>query len=200
MAKDQEQGSRETQQQKQQQQQPGVPTTQQQQAGGLPSNAAQRWDPFFDLRAQMDRVFDSFMSAFQPFSTMRPMGMGEFMRPMMMGMGTEMSPRVDITESEDSLVVTADLPGLDERDIDVTVANGILSLKGEKRSERDERKQNYHLMERSYGTFQRSFRLPDTVDAEKIDARFDKGVLTITVPKTEAGKAQVRRIQVNRAA
>lgn len=186
--------------------QPTVPAQQQQPQGG-PGSVPQRWDPFFDLRAQMDRVFDSFLSAFQPLSMMRPMGMGpmgmgglDLMRPMMMGMGMEISPRVDIAESDESLILTADLPGLEERNIDVTIANGVLTLKGEKRTERDERKQNYHLVERSHGTFSRSFRLPDTVDQEKCDARFDKGVLTITLPKSEAGKQQVRHIQVTKAA
>ncbi|HYD29499.1 MAG TPA: Hsp20/alpha crystallin family protein [Azospirillaceae bacterium] len=206
MARDQEKGRDDT--QNQQQQSSGMPSTQQGggqvsggQTGGQPSGMPQRFDPFYDLRAQMDRVFDSFMNAFQPLSLMRPpMAMGEFMRPMMMGMGMEMSPRVDIAETEDSLTITADLPGLDENDIDVTIANGALTLRGQKKAEREERKQNYHLMERSYGTFNRSFRLPDTVDPEKVDARFDKGVLTVTLPKTEAGRSQIRRIQINRAA
>jgi hypothetical protein len=79
-----------------------------------------------------------------------------------------------------------ELPGMNEKDVSVMVRNGILSLKGEKKSERDEKKDTYHLMERSYGAFERPFRLPDTIDEDQINADFDKGVLRIVAPKHPA--------------
>jgi HSP20 family protein len=89
--------------------------------------------------------------------------------------------------------VEAELPGMDEKDVSVTLNNGILTLKGEKKSEREEKKDDYHLMERSYGSFQRSFQVSDTVDGEKVRAAFEKGVLKVTLPKRpEAMKAEKR--------
>ena len=102
-------------------------------------------------------------------------------------------PSTDVRESESELVVEAELPGLDEKDVSVTLKEGMLTLQGEKKSEREEKKDDYHLMERSYGSFQRSFRVPDTIDADKVKATFDKGVLKVTMPKhAEAVKAEKR--------
>ena len=86
-------------------------------------------------------------------------------------------------ETEKELVVKADLPGIDEKDVQLTIQDGVLTMRGEKKSERKDDRENYHLVERSYGSFQRSIRLPDTIDEDKIAARFDKGVLTVTLPK-----------------
>ena len=91
-------------------------------------------------------------------------------------------------ENEKEIVVKADLPGLDEKDINLTIHNGVLSLRGEKKSEHTDERDNYHMMERSYGSFQRSIRLPDTIDEDKVEARFDKGVLTVTLPLVGDGQ------------
>jgi HSP20 family protein len=110
--------------------------------------------------------------------------------------GQGLTPALDVKETEKELVVTADLPGIDEKDIQLTIHDGILSLRGEKKSERKDERENYYVMERSHGTFQRSIRLPETVNDEKAEARFDKGVLTITLPKRpEMVKAQ-RKIEI----
>ena len=94
-------------------------------------------------------------------------------------------------ETETELVVEAELPGMDEKDISVTLNIGVLTLKGEKKSEREEKKDDYHLMERSYGSFQRSFQVADTIDADKVKTVFEKGVLKVTLPKRpEAVKAE----------
>jgi HSP20 family protein len=94
---------------------------------------------------------------------------------------------------ETELVVEAELPGMDEKDVSVTLSSGVLTLKGKKKSEREEKKDDYHLMERSYGSFQRSFQLADTIDPDKVTATFDKGVLKVTLPKRpEAVKAEKR--------
>ena len=79
-------------------------------------------------------------------------------------------PSIDVREAETELVFEAELPGMDEKDVSVTLSNGVLTLKGEKKSEREEKKEDYHLMERSYGSFQRSFRLGDTIDPDKVTA------------------------------
>jgi HSP20 family protein len=109
-----------------------------------------------------------------------------------------MSPELDVRESADAITIEAELPGVDEKDISVTVANGMLTIKGEKRQEKEEKSEDYYLAERSYGTFQRSLRLPDSIDETKIDAKFDKGVLKVTcTKKPEAIKAE-RRIEIKK--
>ena len=90
-------------------------------------------------------------------------------------------PSIDVRETDTDLVVEAELPGMDEKDVSVTLSNGVLTLNGEKKSEREEKKD--HLMERSYGSFQRSFRLGDTIDPDKVTAAFDKGALKVTLAK-----------------
>ena len=96
---------------------------------------------------------------------------------------TSCVPSIDVRETDTDLVVEAELPGMDEKDVSVTLSNDVLTLKGEKKSEREEKKEDYHLMERSYGSFQRSFRLGDTIDPDKVTAAFDKGVLKVTLAK-----------------
>jgi HSP20 family protein len=136
----------------------------------------------------MDRLFDSFLGR-------EPIGW-----PTMSRMTTPdiVRPDVDIHETEKEIVLEVELPGLNEKDINVMVRNGVLSLKGEKKSERDEKKDTYHLVERSYGAFERSFRLPDSVDEDKIKADFDKGVLRIVVPKHPAAVKAEKKIPIGK--
>ncbi|HEY3743855.1 MAG TPA: Hsp20/alpha crystallin family protein [Bryobacteraceae bacterium] len=111
--------------------------------------------------------------------------------------GHRWMPAVDIRETENALVVKADLPEVDEKDIDIQIENGTLTLKGERKFEKDETgKGGYHRIERSYGTFARSFTLSDTIDAEKVAAEFKNGVLTITLPKKEAAKPRTIKVAV----
>ncbi len=91
-------------------------------------------------------------------------------------------PSVDVSESKKKFTVTAELPGLEAKDVDVSIENGVLTIKGEKRREHEEKDENYHRIERSYGRFSRSFKL-DGIDEEKIKAKFKNGVLTLTLPK-----------------
>ncbi len=153
------------------------------QGGRLPSRYT---DPFQVFRTEMDRLFDDFLGGFPSLSNLRqnlPAAQG-------------LTPALDVKETEKELVVTADLPGLDEKDVQLTLQNGVLTLRGEKKSERKDEGENYHLVERSYGSFQRSIRLPETIDEDKADARFDKGVLTVTLPKRpETVKAQ-KKIEI----
>jgi HSP20 family protein len=104
------------------------------------------------------------------------------------------SPAVDIFETTESYVVKAELPGIPKEDVHITVENNVLTLKGERRFEKDETKENYHRIERTYGAFARSFTLPTRVDHDGVQAKFDSGVLTITVPK--AAEAKPKKIEI----
>jgi HSP20 family protein len=106
------------------------------------------------------------------------------------------TPSVDVQEDKEAFVVTAELPGLAAADVDVSVENGVLSISGEKREQREEGGEgtSHHLMERRYGKFQRNFSLPRSVDADKVAAKFENGILEVTLPKSAAAKP--RRIKV----
>jgi HSP20 family protein len=106
------------------------------------------------------------------------------------------SPSVDIFETENELVLKADLPEVRLEDIEVRVENETLTLKGERKFQKDEAVKGYHRIERSYGSFIRSFSVPATVDAEKVGAEFKNGVLTVTLPKKEAAKPRQVKIEV----
>ncbi len=104
------------------------------------------------------------------------------------------APPVDVSETEDAYVVKAELPGMSREDLDITLENNVLRIAGERKFDRDEKKENYHRIERSYGAFSRAFALPTQVDAEKVEATFKDGVLTVTVPKAE--QARPRKISI----
>jgi len=106
------------------------------------------------------------------------------------------APSVDIFETENELIVKADLPEVKLDDINIHLENGILSLKGERKFEHKEEKAGYHRMERSYGSFARNFAIPETVDPEKVQAAFKDGVLTVTLPKKEIAKPRAIKVNV----
>jgi HSP20 family protein len=108
-------------------------------------------------------------------------------------------PRVDVREDEKQLTIEAELPGLDEKDIKVSLQDGVLSISGEKSFEKKDERADYHVMERRYGSFRRALRIPDAVDENAINAKFDKGVLTVTLPKRPEAVAKARQIEVKRA-
>ncbi len=110
--------------------------------------------------------------------------------------GRPWSPAVDIFETENSLVLKADIPDVDLKDIEVRVENDTLTVKGERKFEHNENSKGYHRIERSYGNFVRSFVLPETVDNEKVGAEYKNGVLTITLPKKEAAKPRQVKVEV----
>ena len=145
-------------------------------------------DPFSAMRSEMDRVFDSFLGR----------GSGRFPAFARVDDSDPVVPSIDVRETDTELVVEAELPGMDEKDINVTLANGILTLKGEKKSEREEKKDDYHLMERSYGSFQRSFQVADTIDPDKVKAVFDKGVLKVTLQKRPDAVKAEKRIPISK--
>jgi HSP20 family protein len=141
------------------------------------------------LHNRMNRLLDEFFTG----SGMVPFGR------MMHGTGS-MAPRIDVSEGEKEYKISAELPGVDEKDVEVTLANGTLTIKGEKKTESKGKNDHYFFTERSYGAFQRSFSLPSDIDDGKVKASFDHGVLTVKVAKNKAAKSAIKRIEVNKAA
>jgi HSP20 family protein len=140
------------------------------------------WLPVESLRREIDRLFDSFHRGPWGFPFSR--SAFDFELPSLRSAGWATAPAVDVVEKEKEYEITAELPGLDEKNIEVKLTDDMLTIKGEKKEEREEKEKDYHLSERKYGSFTRSFELPETVDKTKIEASFTKGVLTLKLPKT----------------
>jgi len=142
------------------------------------------WRPFggelSPFRREMDRVWNRFF--------------GE--APLARAFAEEWSPTVDISESKDDFIIKAELPGMDEKDINVSISENVLTIKGEKKKEEEEKDEHHHFCERCYGTFQRSFQLPTNVQGDKVEVTLDKGVLMITLPKVEEAKKKEIQIKV----
>lgn len=141
-----------------------------------------RWDPFRDLGMLQDRMNRLFDDAGRTWRSDEPAAT------------TSWSPAVDIFETEGEIVVKAELPGMDRNDITLHLENNVLSLRGERKFEKETKDENYHRIERSYGTFSRSFAIPATVDEEKIRADYKDGVLKIILPKKEQAKPKQIKI------
>ncbi len=144
--------------------------------------------PFETLQREIDRVFDEFTRGFPSF-TLPAMGLAGV---------PDLTPRMDVSETDKEFEVTAELPGLEEKDVQVNVADGVLTIRGEKKAEKEEKDKNYYLLERSFGSFARSLELPEGVNADDIKASIANGVLKVTVPKP--APAQVKKIEVKSAA
>lgn len=160
------------------------------------SSIPQMWQPFEGLRQEVDRLFDDFGRGFRwPFGrslfAAEPLFRRELTLPTM--------PAVDVVENEKAYELTAELPGMDEKNIEVKVVNGSLTIKGEKQEEKEEKKKDYYLQERTFGSFERSFGIPESVDADKIEASFKKGVLTVTLPKKAEAQKPAKKIEVKAA-
>lgn len=145
------------------------------------------WEPLLSLRREIDRLFDDM--------SWRPSRLFE-MRPWAR-MPTV--PAADIVEQDGEFVITLDVPGMDEKDIEVKVTDDAITIRGEKTEEKEEEKEDYRLSERRHGSFVRTFRLPDSVDADKISATYGKGVLKLVMPKTDSAKRKQRKIEVKAA-
>jgi HSP20 family protein len=109
-----------------------------------------------------------------------------------------LTPRIDVSETEQAIELKAELPGMEEKDVDLLVQDHVLTIRGEKKFEKEEKQKSYHIVERQYGSFQRSFELPDIVDEAKIAAKFDKGVLHVTLPKSAKAKETTRKIAIGK--
>jgi HSP20 family protein len=134
------------------------------------------------MRDEMDRLWDSF---FEGRSAKRRAAANEWL------------PALDVSETKNDFVVKAEMPGLDPKDLDISLTNGVLTIKGEKKQEKEEKEENYHLLERSYGSFTRSVRLPAEVQGDKISASFKNGVLKVILPKSEDTKSKEIKIKVD---
>ena len=138
------------------------------------------WKPLVELKKEMDRLWDSFLQA----SRKKPDD------------AVAWNPFIDLSETKDEIVVKAEIPGLDPKDIDVSFSNGTLTIMGEKKQEREGEEENYHVLERNYGSFSRTIRLPVEVQSEKIVASCKKGILIVRLPKSEQAKAKEIKIKV----
>lgn len=154
--------------------------------------------PLFALREQMDRLFDEFMGDWRLPTLGREMfDWGRLPTPLWSRGLVDV--KFDVSESDDAIEITAELPGIEEKDIELTLSDGMLTLKGEKRAEEEKKEREYFLSERRYGAFARSIRVPESVDQGKIKASFDKGVLTVTLPKRPEAKAKKKKIAISKA-
>ena len=154
-------------------------------------SALREWRPLENLRREMDRLFDEFdwRSPFRrSVFDMEPLWRRE--------LTWAATPAVDIVEKDKAYEVAAELPGMDENNIEVKVANGMLTIKGEKKEEKEEKRKDYYHSERRYGSFERRFQISEGVDTSKIEASFKKGVLTVTLPKTSEAQAAEKKIAV----
>jgi HSP20 family protein len=139
--------------------------------------------PLASLQRDMNRAFESFWShAERPFGALTGLGEG--------------APRSDVVETDGGIEVTVELPGLDEKDIEVSLTDEALTVKGEKKIEKKEEKKGYYVSERSYGSVYRSIPLPAGVDADKAEASFRNGVLTVSLPQRPEARAKVRKVEV----
>ncbi len=143
-------------------------------------------DPFMSLHRDVNRLFDDLFrgTGQTPTSSQREGAEGGMLMPQM-----------DVSETERELKICAELPGVSENDVDIRLEDDVLVIRAEKKFERKDEKENYHFVERSYGTFQRALRLPGQVNPDQVQARFENGVLTVTVPKSEQTERS-RRIQI----
>jgi HSP20 family protein len=148
-----------------------------------PDFTEQLIEPFTHLRTEVDRLFEGF-----PFRLPR-LKLGRF----------AMAPALEMSETDKAYKITAELPGMEPENVDVTFDDGVLRIAGEKKEQREENERGYRLSERSYGAFERLIELPAAADPGKIDAKFKNGVLTVTIAKNSEEKRNVRRIKISNA-
>ncbi|MBV8545307.1 MAG: Hsp20/alpha crystallin family protein [Acidobacteria bacterium] len=142
----------------------------------------ERWDPFEELsllRNRMDRLWSRLTADGEPALA-------------------NWSPTCDVVETKDDIVIKAELPGIDEKDVDVELESGVLTIKGERNAEKETEENDYRRVERSYGSFLRSFTLPPNIEAEKISATFAKGLLEVRLPKKEGAKPRQIKVDVKK--
>lgn len=144
-------------------------------------------DGFFSLQKEINKMFEDFSRPFLGVPSLIKVHEDRFI-----------SPRVDMSENDKSVQVTTELPGMDEKDIEVNISRDVLTIRGEKKVEKEDVGKEYYLMERSYGSFHRTIPLPVEVDADKIEANFKNGILKVTLPKSASAKSETKRISIKR--
>jgi HSP20 family protein len=149
--------------------------------------ASGEWTPFESLRREIDRIFDDFHPSEWRWPSIRRSAQGQ---------NWPVAPAMDLVERQGEYEITAELPGIDEKDVEVKVINRMLTIRGEKNEQKEEKQKDYYLSERRFGSFQRSFQLPEGADADKIEAHFAKGVLTVKVPKTAGMQKPEKKISI----
>ncbi len=142
------------------------------------------YSPFELLRREMNSLFDNFFRGFDVWPSWEKFGVGTF------------TPKVDVKESDKEITVSAELPGIDDKDLDVSITKDTLTIKGEKKQEKEDKGKDYYRMERSYGSFTRTIPLPAEIDTDKAKAEFKKGVLTVSLPKTAKAIKETKKIPV----
>jgi len=140
-------------------------------------------DPFMSLQRSMNRMFDDMFRNGMPTATSH----GEE--------GGMIMPQMNVSETENEVRITAELPGVSEKDVDITLDDDMLTIRGEKRMEKKDDKENYHFVERSFGQFRRTLRVPHSIKADQVQARVENGVLTVVLPKNQ-GQEKMRHIEV----
>lgn len=152
-----------------------------------PSHRREDEGPFAELHKQMDELFDDWARSVRaPVAARHETGI--------------LRPTIDVSETDDAFKIIAELPGVEEKDVDVTVSDDRLTIKAEKHKESEEKGEHIHRMERSYGTFERTMTLPRGVDTENVNAEMKNGTLTVTIPKTQSMKEHTRKIEVKKSA
>jgi HSP20 family protein len=140
-------------------------------------------NPFVSLQREIDRLFDDFTRGFPTLPDTGP---------------AALMPSMDVTKTDKEIEITAELPGLEEKDVQINLSDNLLTIRGEKKAEKEQKDKNYRLVERSYGSFERTLELPEGVNPDAIKANISKGVLKVTVPKP--APAQTKKIEVKSAA
>jgi len=155
------------------------------------ASAPAPWAPFESLRREIDRLFDDFDGGFWRTPFRVPTWNRSMTWPAV--------PAVDFTDTENAYEITAELPGIDEKNVEVKVVNGVLTIKGEKQEDKEEKKKDYYVHERNFGSFERAFQVPDDVDADKIEASFKKGILAVRLPKKPEAQKAAKKIDIKAA-
>jgi HSP20 family protein len=169
------------------------PITKKDEPTGLAKSGEQFWPSVQSLRHEIDEVFEQFSRGLPHLWRMgERTPFGRFNA--LFG-----APAVDLVEKENAYEIMAELPGLGPSDVQINISGNMLSLKGEKKEEREEKNRNYHLSERRFGSFQRTFQLPDGADKDRIEARFEKGLLCVVVPKTAKAREPEKIIPIKAA-
>ena len=159
-----------------------------------PTNAPD-WQPFDALRNQIDRLFHDFQRGFLQAPSYRSLlDIEPFWRR---NLGSSVTPAIDIVEKEKAFEVTVELPGLDAKNVDIQLSDNVLTIKGEKQEEKEEKTKDRYVSERRYGSFRRSLEVPGSVDVDKIEANFKNGVLTVTMPKSPEAQKKQKTIPVS---